>query len=404
MELKTKYQYTYFIYPYIIDENNYTNYMYKLLKNKKCKLKIFEQEKYPGMYNYFLPRIQEYMFWTFDLRKNRIKELQSMNVRTKAAILSKYHCNIFEYELTKDMQAKVGEKNGIFFDIEKIELVCFNSGICFLLLKTILPKVSSFSDVLNFNYKFREINSENNHLKDYENIKLQTGRFKDTKDLTEFIKEIAGNNIEAKKINVQTDKFITYSYTCIDQSTWNEETVAKEFAKYVNIYPESKQDTDKRVDRSIELDKFTRCGFSNSSMVLLTTDVNIENYTKILYKFENEYLYTYILNLYKKIYLKKINYELSKKKKFELVKNKFIDFASDIWIEEVTNDDYGQIIDKKIKEALKTEETFIKLKSKYDVLYKDYDLEKTTRSSKYILRITFLLLIINIIILVFFYN
>lgn len=404
MELKTKYQYTYFIYPYIIDENNYTNYMYKLLKNKKCKLKIFEQEKYPGMYNYFLPRIQEYMFWTFDLRKNRIKELQSMNVRTKAAILSKYHCNIFEYELTKDMQAKVGEKNGIFFDIEKIELVCFNSGISFLLLKTILPQVSSFSDVLNFNYKFREINSENNHLKDYENIKLQTGKFKDTKDLTEFIKEIAGNNIEAKKINVQTDKFITYSYTCIDQSTWNEETVAKEFAKYVNIYPESKQDTDKRVDRSIELDKFTRCGFSNSSMVLLTTDVNIENYTKILYKFENEYLYTYILNLYKKIYLKKINYELSKKKKFELVKNKFIDFASDIWIEEVTNDDYGQIIDKKIKEALKTEETFIKLKSKYDVLYKDYDLEKTTRSSKYILRITFLLLIINIIILVFFYN
>lgn len=404
MELKTKYQYTYFIYPYIIDENNYTNYMYKLLKNKKCKLKIFEQEKYPGMYNYFLPRIQEYMFWTFDLRKNRIKELQSMNVRTKAAILSKYHCNIFEYELTKDMQAKVGEKNGIFFDIEKIELVCFNSGICFLLLKTILPQVSSFSDVLNFNYKFREINSENNHLKDYENIKLQTGKFKDTKNLTEFIKEIAGNNIEAKKINVQTDKFITYSYTCIDQSTWNEETVAKEFAKYVNIYPESKQDTDKRVDRSIELDKFTRCGFSNSSMVLLTTDVNIENYTKILYKFENEYLYTYILNLYKKIYLKKINYELSKKKKFELVKNKFIDFASDIWIEEVTNDDYGQLIDKKIKEALKTEETFIKLKSKYDVLYKDYNLEKTTRSSKYILRITFLLLIINIIILVFFYN
>ena len=404
MELKTKYQYTYFIYPYIIDENNYTNYMYKLLKNKKCKLKIFEQEKYPGMYNYFLPRIQEYMFWTFDLRKNRIKELQSMNIRTKSAILSKYHCNIFEYELTKDMQAKVGEKNGIFFDIEKIELVCFNSGICFLLLKTILPQVSSFSDVLNFNYKFREINSENNHLKDYENIKLQTGKFKDTKDLTEFIKEIAGNNIEAKKINVQTDKFITYSYTCIDQSTWNEETVAKEFAKYVNIYPESKQDTDKRVDRSIELDKFTRCGFSNSSMVLLTTDVNIENYTKILYKFENEYLYTYILNLYKKIYLKKINYELSKKKKFELVKNKFIDFASDIWIEEVTNDDYGQIIDKKIKEALKTEETFIKLKSKYDVLYKDYNLEKTTRSSKYILRITFLLLIINIIILVFFYN
>ncbi len=404
MELKTKYQYTYFIYPYIIDEENYSNYMYKLLKNKQCKLKVFEQEKYPGMYNYFLPRIQEYMFWTFDLRKDKIKELENMNLRTKSAILSKYHCNIFEYQLKKDMQAKVGEKNGIFFDIEKIELICFNSGICFMLLKTVLPQVSNFSDVLNFNYKFREINSVNNHLKDYENIKIQTGKFKDTKELTEFIKEIAGDNIEAKKINVQTDKFITYSYTCIDQSTWNEEMVKKEFAKYVNLYPETKQDTDKRIDKSINLDKFKKCGFSNTSMVLLTTDVNIENYTKILYKYENEYLYTFILNLYKKIYLKKINYELSKKRKFELVKNKFIDFTSDIWIEEITNDDYGQKIDKTIKESLKTEETFIKLKSKYDVLYKDYNLEKTNKSSKYILRITFLLLIINIIILIFFYN
>ena len=41
MELKTKYQYTYFIYPYLIEENNYKNYLYKLLKNKNCKLKVF---------------------------------------------------------------------------------------------------------------------------------------------------------------------------------------------------------------------------------------------------------------------------------------------------------------------------------------------------------------------------
>ena len=37
MERKTKYQYTYFIYPYVINENKYEKYLYKLLNNKKCK-------------------------------------------------------------------------------------------------------------------------------------------------------------------------------------------------------------------------------------------------------------------------------------------------------------------------------------------------------------------------------
>ena len=35
MELMTKYEYTYFIYPYIIDEKKYNSYLQKLLKNKK---------------------------------------------------------------------------------------------------------------------------------------------------------------------------------------------------------------------------------------------------------------------------------------------------------------------------------------------------------------------------------
>ena len=40
MELKTKYEYTYFIYPYVIDSNKYSKYMQKLLKNKNCKLRL----------------------------------------------------------------------------------------------------------------------------------------------------------------------------------------------------------------------------------------------------------------------------------------------------------------------------------------------------------------------------
>ena len=58
MGLKTKYQYTYFIYPYLIEENNYRNYLYKLLKNKKCMLKIFEPQKDTRIDAYFLPELK----------------------------------------------------------------------------------------------------------------------------------------------------------------------------------------------------------------------------------------------------------------------------------------------------------------------------------------------------------
>ena len=55
MELKTKYQYTYFIYPYLIEEKNYQKYLYKLLKNEQCRLKLFDNKKDIQIDSYFLP-------------------------------------------------------------------------------------------------------------------------------------------------------------------------------------------------------------------------------------------------------------------------------------------------------------------------------------------------------------
>ena len=53
MELKTKYQYTYFIYPYVIKENKFTKYLLKLLKDKNCELKMFKKENDLSLYSYF---------------------------------------------------------------------------------------------------------------------------------------------------------------------------------------------------------------------------------------------------------------------------------------------------------------------------------------------------------------
>ena len=133
MELKTKYQYTYFIYPYLIEEKDYQAYLYNLLKKKNCKLKIFESKADVGIDSYFLPEVKEEMFWSLDLKKDSLKEYAKMDKKVKAAVLSQKNCNIFEYELSKEIQGKMENQDGIFFSIGKIQIICFQSLKCFLL-------------------------------------------------------------------------------------------------------------------------------------------------------------------------------------------------------------------------------------------------------------------------------
>ena len=56
MELKTNYQYTYFIHPFVIKEGKYQKYILKMLRDKDFKLKTFQKEKDFKMYQYFLPK------------------------------------------------------------------------------------------------------------------------------------------------------------------------------------------------------------------------------------------------------------------------------------------------------------------------------------------------------------
>ena len=47
MELKTNYQYTYFIHPFIIKEGKYQKYIQKMLKDKNFELKSISKRKRP---------------------------------------------------------------------------------------------------------------------------------------------------------------------------------------------------------------------------------------------------------------------------------------------------------------------------------------------------------------------
>ena len=410
MELKTKYQYTYFIYPYIVEEKNYEKYLYKLLMDQNYTMKIFEKEKDFDLYEYFLPVIRSTMFWSIDYDSTRMKKLAQIDKKMQANMISKNTCTIFTYNLKKDIQGKMeNSEDGIYFNIANIEIVCFNTGVCFLLLKTNIEGKNTLTDVCNFNYKFRSIKASKYNLKDYENIKIQTGMFSNIKEINTLIKDITGNNKGAKELNIDTEKFITYSYACIEQEDWNESTnkqlFEKEFYKFANVKKADDQVMlgEKNIEEKmllIEGEKYEIYGISNVATVLLTNDHISANYTKVPHDFERKYLYNYIFELYKKIHLKQINHEFKQSGKFRKLKERFVNFTQKVWIEETTNEQIGSMLDIEWRNILNLNVLYAEVKEKYDVLYKNTNIEKTAKTNKAIVSILALLLLLNFIIVI----
>lgn len=413
MELMTKYQYTYFIYPYLIEKDKYKKYLQGLLRNKKCNIRFFDKQKDIHLYTYFLPCVREYMFWSFELNKNGINDFNSMDTAMQSTLLAQHECNIFNYELPEALQGKVLDNNGIFFEINEIKIICFKTGVSFLVFKTNLENTGNFADVLNFNYKFREINSISYNLKEYENIKIQSSTFKNVEDISALIKRIVGKEDISKKANIGNEKFFVYSYTCLDQKDWNENLENEEldgaFEKYRAVLPANAQmindnyamnESNKWKDKKeIYKNQYIKYGFTISSTVLLTSNVNTSNYTVVPQKFESEYLYTYIFTLYKKMFLNKLNFEFEKK--FEIAEKEFLSFTTKVWIQDVTNEEFGRRMEQNWAENLELERAFNKLKNEYDVTYKKYNVEELSKNNKVTFVVVITILVINILTIIF---
>lgn len=401
MELKTKYQYTYFLHPFMVKENRYLKYILKLLKNPNCKLKIFQKEKDIGIYTYFVPKIRNYMFSTFTFNKSKIKKFEELSVDTRAAVLAKMPCVMFEYTFPKDIQGKTQGQEGIFFTIQKMEIVCFNTGICFLNIKTNIENSNRFSDILNFNYKFRSIRVDE-YLSSYDSIRIQTDIFEDVKEIKSFIREITGpNQLEIKNIDVDTERFLTYSYTCIDQEAWNKEedfnNIKSMYTKYVKILPNDNNTLFNQAESKIMSNwNYAKLGMTKSGTTLFASGAEINNYTVLPHEYEHEYLYTYILSLYMKIYIKLIDLELKQGIEVKKARKKFIDFTKNLWIQEVTIDEIGTLYYNNLRKVLELDNLYLETKQKYDVLYKEMNIEKNTKANRIIIAILTVSLIVSV--------
>lgn len=383
MELKTNYQYTYFIHPFIVKEQRYQKYLLKLLKDKNCNLRILKKEKDLKLYKYFLPEIRKFLFSSFDFTNNKLKSLKQLPIDTQSAILAKNPCTIFEYNLEKDIQGKTGNERGIFFNINRIEIICFNTGICFLCIKTVIENSNRFEDLLNFNYKFRDINQEIKESQ-YQKIRIQTDSFSDVKTFTNFIKDITGANIDAVRYDINTERFLSYSYVCIEQDYWNEyrkfENIEYNFIKYANILP-ADNIANFIKDESVAISewRYAKLGLTKQGITLFSSASEMNNYTILPEEYETQYFYTYIINLYKKIYLKKLGVEFSNSKNLKKTRRKFIDFTKKLWIQEITEDEAGTIINHRLNEVLELDKLYSSTKNKYDILYKDLNIEKNSK-------------------------
>ncbi len=402
MELKVKYQTSYFIYPFIIKQERYQRYILKLLKNKNIELKLFNKKVDTDLYCYFLPQILKYAFYSFGIYEDQRKELNEMDIKLKAKVISEFPCATFEYKLKKELQAKTGEENVIFFKIQRIQVICFNTGICFLVLKTNVEDTNKFEDVIDFNYKFRDINSEVNHLRAIDNIKIQNNTFSDIKKMPELIKEITGNMEETKKANIDTNRFLIYSYICLDQEYWSNQEdfdkIEKEFYKYANVLPSSfnsKFNNEKL--NIVNLGQYIKIGVTKVGVNLLTSSINTINYTVLPNNHENQYMYTYILTLYKRIFLKKIMNEYKASSNIEKVSRKFNKFVNELWTLDMTNDDNGNLLQEELEKTLELDKLYEKVKNQYDVQYKKMKVEKNTKTNKILITILVLSLGLNII-------
>ena len=130
---------------------------------------------------------------------------------------------------------------------------------------------------------------------------------------------------------------------------------------------------------------------------LFSSSADMNNYTILPDEYENQYFYTYILNLYKKIYLKKLQMKFKDSKSIKKARKEFIEFTKNMWIQEITEDEIGTILNHKMQEVFELENLYMETKNKYDVLYKDLNIEKNKKSTVIISIILITSLIFNVL-------
>ena len=91
--------------------------------------------------------------------------------------------------------------------------------------------------------------------------------------------------------------------------------------------------------------------------------------------------------------LKKLEKEFDKLKNIKKSRKKFIDFVKNIWIQDFTDEEIGSILNLEISKSLELDRLYYEVKNKYEIFYKEYNIEKSIKLTTFLITIVIILLI-----------
>ena len=385
-----KYQYTHFIYPFVVDEKKYDKFLKKILEdNKNWSIKLHDQNGDYDVYSFFLPYIKKFLFQPLFWSNKEKKDFKKYDLKKQMSIVRNMRCITFDYNIKNIKVGNVNTyDNEISFDISSIRLIIFEPGICFLDFKTevsVYDKYIDFNDILDFNYIFKEITPRGDNKIKFS--KIRANKIDNIKSIADFIKKLT-IGYETEDIDrIYYDRMFTYSYVCLDQSEWEK---PEDFAKVENDFyklqyvQEGKSESlfnpecTKLMENRYSRWQYSMFGFSRQSGVVLVSEKEKYNITKLPHDFEKVYIYMVLLGLYQRISLLNFSQELlkSNQQKVKNMQHKLTKFVNFTWFSQITNSEHGTDLWKRWQQAFGLNELLDEVHKEYQEYYDEIVAER----------------------------
>lgn len=237
MKLPIKYHYSYFILPFVINKDNYDKYIYNILNKPFFDYVSFSKTKNASIYTTFSQDLTNSLLDT--------KKYARLNNNEKAHKMRDRNLLVFEYNNKSELLGSIDiekDQNKIYFNLQDIKLYIFRNGICFLTFKTSIDSYN-FEDVLDFNYRFKELLSDLNNIQKFQSIMLSDSKHNSLGDFKKFVYSLIDINLEDISKYTNMENLYTFSYTCVENSVWNEKTdpevLLNILQKYMKVYASS---------------------------------------------------------------------------------------------------------------------------------------------------------------------
>jgi hypothetical protein len=408
MNLKTVWHYSYFVHPFLIKGNRYKGFIGKLMNDDHWKIDLQGDRIDVNTHSYFLPYVKKFLFPTLFWTREYREEFECMSASRRLDIVTKLPCISFDYFIdTKDRDNYKFSKETLDVEITRVQLICFETGISFLILKTTLEKEDGVcsDDILNFNYKFRTINPRYLKKKKTEGLAIKNAGFTGLEDLAGFIGQLLYGFEDVARENIYFDRLFTYSYMCLDETEWNEERpfseIINEFYKFQYILPSDYGSTFDEHYKDVKGNTYVRWkysiyGFSRESGVVMSSNRELFNVTKLPQYYETIYFYIFLLAFYQRISLILFSEELmgSDTAGVDELKERFTRFTHFSWFSQITNSENGTDVWKKWQKAFDLPAQYEEVQKEYSEFY-EYKVAKGQE------RINVLLIVIYVISVVF---